>query len=251
MDNYNPRQPTRFRFKDSREMEKFKFLTGNYDFEEQELLENVSQDKTYEPIIEVFKETIRTNKDIGVILYDGPTSQNTYIGYILREIGYLYTIINTSILIINLEYDNQRDTLSITNTIEDILVADNVKTLFGNQSIIGQGNIDLYRHDLIIYHKRTSYDDYEYKVHITYYSSNSLKVDSVQDLTTLTKAINGTKLFGPVVVNNTTGDEDYDTISQSYIGLGYDGSIWCMVNLNDNLVTSIPINNVSDTVTAI
>ena len=184
-------------------------------------------------------------------MYDGPTSQNTYIGYILREIGYLYTIINTSILIINLEYDNQRDTLSITNTIEDILVADNVKTLFGNQYIIGQGNIDLYRHDLIIYHKRTSYDDYEYKVHITYYSSNSLKVDSVQDLTTLTKAINGTKLFGPVVVNNTTGDEDYDTISQSYIGLGYDGSIWCMVNLNDNLVTSIPINNVSDTVTAI
>ena len=30
MDNYNPRQPTIFRFKDGREMEKFKFIAGDF-----------------------------------------------------------------------------------------------------------------------------------------------------------------------------------------------------------------------------
>lgn len=177
MDNYNPRQPTRFRFKDSREIEKFKFFTENYDFEEQELLEDVSQDERYGPIAEAFKESIRTNKNIGVILYDGPIAQYTYIGYIENDVGYLYTISTTSILIVNLEYDNQRDTLSITNTTEDLLVADNIKTLFGNQSIIGQGNIDLYVHHLLI----------NSNCYFTIYSSNNLKVDTPEKLTTLLK----------------------------------------------------------------
>ena len=177
MDNYNPRQPTRFRFKDSREMEKFKFFTGNFDFQDKELLENVSQDKKYGPIIEAFKESIGTDTEIGVILYDGPLSQNTFIGFITGTICYLSAISNTSIFIINLEYDNQRDTLSITNTTEDILVEDNVKTLFGNQSIIGSGNIDLYVHHLVI----------NANCYFTIYSSNNLKVDTPEKLTTLLK----------------------------------------------------------------
>lgn len=160
-----------------KQIEKFKFFSGNYDFEEQELLENVSQDVIYGPIIEAFKESIRTNNDIGVILYDGPTSQNTFIGYITREIAYLYTINYTSISIINLEYDNQRDTLTVTNTTEDVLVEDNVKTLFGNQSLVGKGNIDLYNHQILVN------NDCYFNIP----SSNNLPIDSPQDLTTVLK----------------------------------------------------------------
>ena len=181
MDNYNPRQPTRFRFKDSREIEKFKFFTGDYDFDEHELLENISQDKRYGPIIEAFKESIRTNRDIGVILYDGPGAQNTYIGFIVREVGYLYTISTSSIFIINLEYDNQRDTLSITNTTEDILVADNVKTLFG-QDIVGTGDINLYRHQMTI----TNANDVSV-VYIVNASNNSV-INTIEKFVEVTKA---------------------------------------------------------------
>ena len=49
------------------------------------------------------------------------------------------------------------------------------KTLFGNQSIVGSGNIDLYCHNI-------SFDD---KVYFTAYSSNNLEVDSLTDLQTV------------------------------------------------------------------
>ena len=49
------------------------------------------------------------------------------------------------------------------------------KTLFGNQSILGQGNIDLFEHDIRI--TGTNID-----VVFTVYSSKNLKVDSLQDL---------------------------------------------------------------------
>lgn len=248
MNNYNPRQPTSFRFKDSREIENFKFFTGNYDFEEQELLENVSQNKIYGSIIEAFKEAIRTDIDIGVILYDGPVSQNTYIGFIIGDIGYLYTISTSSIFIVNLEYDNQRDTLRITNTTEDILVDDNVKTFFGNQSIMGTGNIDLYRHLITINCLNSISDTID--IVFEYISSNNLKVDSIQDLTALTKAKNGTSI--PVVV--TLEGQNYENFVGAN-GIMYDGSVWQIGllysgTLIDNTYPITPIY-IDDTVTTI
>lgn len=61
---------------------------------------------------------------------------------------------------------------------QNAIIAGNVKTLFGNQSIIGTGNIDLYRHDI----KLTSST---INCHIIYYSSSNLQVDSLTDLYTL------------------------------------------------------------------
>ena len=49
------------------------------------------------------------------------------------------------------------------------------KTLFGNQHIIGKGNIDLYEHDVEI--TGTNID-----VLVTIYSSKNTKIDSLQDL---------------------------------------------------------------------
>lgn len=54
----------------------------------------------------------------------------------------------------------------------------NFKTLFGNQNIVGSGNIDIYRHNIQITGDNI-------KVYLTYYSSKNLIVNSLTDLKTL------------------------------------------------------------------
>lgn len=65
-----------------------------------------------------------------------------------------------------------------------ILRQDNVKTLFGNQSIYGSGNIDLYKHILFIDYSGGS-------VYCTWISSSNTQIDSLTDLYT---ALSGTKI---------------------------------------------------------
>lgn len=63
-----------------------------------------------------------------------------------------------------------------------IICKDNLRTLFGNQSIVGAGNIDLYLHNICF----TSTDqDKMVKIRFIVPSSNNLKVDSLTDLKTL------------------------------------------------------------------
>ena len=64
---------------------------------------------------------------------------------------------------------------------QNAITAGNVKTLFG-QSIIGTGNVDIYRH--IIHLKNTS-STYNTDVYLVYYSTSDLQVDSLTDLWTL------------------------------------------------------------------
>ena len=64
--------------------------------------------------------------------------------------------------------------------IYQLLASNYVKTLFGNQSIVGAGNIDLYRHHILC-----STPNEGIKVLITVISSKNLKVDSLTDLKTL------------------------------------------------------------------
>lgn len=81
-------------------------------------------------------------------------------------------------------FDGQAITTTATLKIDgncNILTNINVKTLFGNQSIYGSGNIDLYVHYLSFTINSKIY----YGV---VYSSNNLVVDSVQDLTTIMKS---------------------------------------------------------------
>lgn len=75
--------------------------------------------------------------------------------------------------------------LSATNSTEykNILTDGNVKTLFGNQqSIYGSGNIDLYKHNLIITATATNVS--AMKALITFTSSSNTKIDSLTDLYT-------------------------------------------------------------------
>lgn len=70
--------------------------------------------------------------------------------------------------------------LSATNSTgyKNILTDGNVKTLFGNQSIYGSGNIDLYRHNLEIKIGSNS-------IFTMFYSSNNLNIDSLTDWKTV------------------------------------------------------------------
>lgn len=63
---------------------------------------------------------------------------------------------------------------------DNALASNNVKTLFGNESIVGTGNIDLYQHHILC-----STPNAGIKVLITVISSKNLKVDSLTDLKTL------------------------------------------------------------------
>ena len=62
---------------------------------------------------------------------------------------------------------------------QNAITAGNVKTLFG-QSIIGTGNVDLYRHNIKIHNREQTLN-----IHLIYYSSSDLQVGSLTDFLTL------------------------------------------------------------------
>lgn len=63
-----------------------------------------------------------------------------------------------------------------------IICKDNLRTLFGNQSLVGAGNIDLFRHCVTFTPSDMSVGG---GIRLVIYSSNNLKVDSLTDLKTL------------------------------------------------------------------
>lgn len=78
------------------------------------------------------------------------------------------------------------------------LRSDNVKTLFGNQSIYGSGNIDIYKHNISL--TNTSNKNMSFQL----ISSNNLVVDSLTDLKTLTNEKETFAAFGQCLYNNST-----------------------------------------------
>ena len=76
----------------------------------------------------------------------------------------------------------QYDLVNLEYFHNNALTANNVKTLFGNQSIIGSGNIDLYNHDIAI---TGLVDSLPISIEFNRCSSNNLVVDSINDLITL------------------------------------------------------------------
>lgn len=69
--------------------------------------------------------------------------------------------------------------IATTSYVDDKITNQSFKTLFGNQSIVGTGNIDLYRHRIHFVQNSTI------KYALTWISSSSLQVDSITDLKTL------------------------------------------------------------------
>ena len=107
----------------------------------------------------------------------------------------------------SLAVTNEKDIGTLDGEVAELsqtaLTSNNVKTLFGNQSIIGTGNIDLYRHNLHIGQGNSgSYIN----AYATVYSSSNLKVDSLTDLKTILNL------------------DNYTTITASGYGYAYGGS---------------------------
>lgn len=225
MGNYNPRQPTNFRFKDSREIEKFSFLYGGFDIQADQL-ENVSQDENWSKVANLFKNYDKTNNKKGVILYD--YLQNFLCtGYLTGQYLYLYSVSETGVTYITIDYDIKIDSMRIYVEDETFISEDHVKTLFG-QDITGTGDINLYRHQIYLTSNTTV-------VTIEILSSNNLKVDNAQDLTTLTKAYAGMMFIG------------FDSNTNKTYVVSYNGALWRMY---DGSAYYNP-NNFSDRVTPI
>lgn len=119
------------------------------------------------------------------------------------------------------------------------LVTDNsFKTLFGNKSIVGTGNIDLYQHNI----SYTSTDsDKLVKIRFIVISSKNLVVDSLTDLKTLL----GNTFTYPVNGANSTNNQSIYEITET----GYKSGATPYV-LYDT-VTAYPAGTWTDTVTTV
>ena len=87
----------------------------------------------------------------------------------------------------NLVLDTNGIVYNAGNAAYAILRQDNVKTLFGNQSIYaasGSGNIDLFIHNLVITAEASQANISEIKVLLRYPSSSNTKVETLTDLYT-------------------------------------------------------------------
>lgn len=159
----------------------------------------------------------KNGDDISLLLYNMEPNEYTII-----MISIYYNITDNYIT------TNDYSTFMLTNMVE----SDYLKTIFGNQSLIGKGNIDLYRH-----HITANVQDLN--IDFVYYSSNSLKIDSLQDLTKVTKGI----------VPGIVGYKD----TQYYpLFLKYISNVWYVVGPT-NLSTPIKValTSISDEITTI
>lgn len=119
-----------------------------------------------------------------------------------------------------------------------LLASNYVKTLFGNQSIAGSGNIDLYQHNIVF----TSTDqDKIVKIRFIVISSKNLVVDSLTDLKTLL----GNTFTYPVNGANSTNNQSIYEITETGYKSGTLGYV-----LYDT-VTPYPAGTWTDTVTTI
>ena len=120
----------------------------------------------------------------------------------------------------------------------DLLSSESVKTLFGNQSIVGAGNIDLYRHNICF----TSTDqDKIVKIRFIVISSKNVDVDSLADLKTLL----GNTFTYPVNGAYATGNSSVYEITETGFKEGTQDYV-----LYDH-VTAYPAGTWTDTVTTI
>lgn len=120
----------------------------------------------------------------------------------------------------------------------DLLSSESVKTLFGNQSIVGAGNIDLYRHNICF---TSTSSDLTVKIRFIVISSKNVVVDSLADLKTLL----GNTFTYPVNGANATNSQCIYEITETGFKSGATPYV-----LYDT-VTPYPAGTWTDTVTTI
>lgn len=192
------------------ELDKFIILNGPFGLQN-ETLQEASKHEPWCKLVKVIEDNKKSAKP--VLVFDGVNLEFT-IGNVDADTIYLTNLYNNTGLSYTIIYDSETDQLRIEMIEENFLSEDNVRTLFGNQSIVGTGNIDLYRHELNFRGNNNAST-----ITLTYYSSNKLPVDSAQDLTTITKAVNKTFIA-------CTGFNDQDQTLLGGNGICFENNVW-------------------------
>lgn len=121
-----------------------------------------------------------------------PIKQIDYGAFIIPQIGYnkeIYWIgSDTNLTGTSLAQRTPEGRLRAENPKDeyDLVNLRSLKTIFGNQSLVGTGNIDLYEHDITI-------TGTNLKAYFTIYSSVNTKIDSLNDLKAVIKKDKFTK----------------------------------------------------------
>ena len=112
-----------------------------------------------------------------------------------------------------------------------------LKTLFGNQSIVGTGNIDLYKHQVkLSIDGLVSSVEYTGNAYIDIISSKNLTVDSLTDLKTLLGDIFITHCYGFCNIEGAGQVIFYEASQNALIAPGYQIP-WNIVTISDTVTT--------------
>lgn len=116
------------------------------------------------------------------------------------------------------------------------LVKEQLKTIFGNQSLIGTGNIDLYKHHINLnITGKSLYGD----LYIDIISSNSLNCDSLTDIKTLLGQTFTINCFGLLIQDGTNERYAYFATDTEIVVSGGSRVNWSEITTITDTVTTI------------
>lgn len=225
MDNYNPRQNTRMRWKDAKELEKFKFIADEFNFDE-EVLEQASQHEPWCKIV----NTIENGTAYKPILIFDELDNSLYFGSQENDTLYLQSLYATQGYIVEIKYTKSTDKLTITITEENYLSEDNLKTIFG-QTITGTGNITMYRHQITI-----RFDTDTKEAHYVVYSSNKSQITNYDDFIEVAKPISNFN-YTAVYVNDNNAEPAFIRFASGTILVGLSTGIEPYTSVSDDVST--------------
>lgn len=228
MENYNPRQITRMRWKDARELEKFIFLSDNFNFQSEETIENASQDKLYFKIVNEIIKNSKNSTSAPLIIFDNYNGI-IYVGYVNDDstVYATYTASNAN-SILEFDYHGDTDILNIHLHDEVYVTEDNVKTIFG-QDITGTGNIELYRHQITI-----RFDTDTKEVHYVVYSSSKTQIIDFDNFIAVAKPISNFN-YPAIYVNGNNAEPAFIRFASGTILVGLSTGIEPYTGVSDNV----------------
>lgn len=108
---------------------------------------------------------------------------------------------------------NKNIVVNFPNEDGTVVYTKNLKTVFGNQSLVGSGNIDLYKHHITLTGTESS-DFVHTELWFNFYSSNNLAASSLTDLKTLLGETFREPVYGKIQQGTHSGMPNYISETQ-------------------------------------
>lgn len=211
MEDYNPRQITRMRWKDAKTLEHLIFKANDIEFDNGNVYK-LSELSEAKQLVKHIKYCY--DNQIPLIIYDYESDRVFIASNFLRATEVNLSCLNGSVnLSLNLSYDGQ-DSLSISLANETFLTDTNAPKM--------------YRHQITL-----NYDGEYGTLSLIVYSSSNLNVNSLEALTTLLKPNNNTLYYV-----NTIGSLTIYTFE-----LIYDNNVWKTGAISED--TGMPNDNIT------